>query len=766
MASASSAPESLEPGMMAFLEDFHTLQPSADGLALRDQSLVLGHLDLYFKEGGLFPLKTRGGVSLGWFFSGEGRLLYRSEEVGDRQALAVNLSRRKSAPRYQGGVVTDPFTRLVIFTPSYALQDLMKSSGDAAGVASPPAASRTLDAAGKSAFLQIWGGIERTQLACDHLAVEARMNGGGLRYLLVETAGGTRPIGYELDGIEEQTERLFLLEDLADLGIRARQQLSRQRLEGSAGRETAGLALKDIHLSLATEDNHRAVITSDLTCRVDGARVKVARFSLMNNRNPYSADWTSTRNQLRVISVVNEEGRRLPFSHTANELLVELPKGYVPGEYVMLRVQTEGEVLTGLGGKEQDNYFELMNEAWFPQPGFWTQSGFTFSMNVKTHKPYRPVAMGKTVVFKEDGETYELSTESLRPVRWLAVLAGNYIARGMTVDNLTVNIYAYASARQQTLDLLAPLSVDLVRFYESLLGPYQSGELAIVEVPYFTQEGVAFGMASPGLVLMTSEAYRARGQWDTEYFSRGVNARLAHEIAHQWFGATAIPMRREDAWLSESLAEYLSGLAMGSSDSERRGVVGFNQMFAEWRSNAKGCQDSGSLETAGELAGDKGWMDRTCLLYNRGPLVLHMLRTLSGNETFFHILRLYLEKAKSGDATTAAFQAAAEEVLKQDVGWFFDSWYRSGGIPEIQVSHRLELQSQTILVARAAQAEGPGFKKVIIPFVLEYGGGRREVKLLFQDKPVTEARFVLGSRPQKILVDPGQNNLAVYRQVP
>ena len=61
------------------------------------------------------------------------------------------------------------------------------------------------------------------------------------------------------------------------------------------------------------------------------------------------------------------------------------------------------------------------------------------------------------------------------------------------------------------------------------------------------------------------------------------------------------------------------------------------------------------------------------------------------------------------------------------------------------------------------QADDPSFKKMIIPFVLDYPDIGREVKIVFQETPVQEFRIELRGMPGTVAVDPSNNNLAVYR---
>jgi hypothetical protein len=66
------------------------------------------------------------------------------------------------------------------------------------------------------------------------------------------------------------------------------------------------------------------------------------------------------------------------------------------------------------------------------------------------------------------------------------------------------------------------------------------------------------------------------------------------------------------------------------------------------------------------------------------------------------------------------------------------------------------------LEGRAVQSPGPGFRRILVPLVLDYPGGTRERHTFFQVSPVTEFRFDLAEKPRKIAVDPDRDNLALY----
>jgi aminopeptidase N len=69
--------------------------------------------------------------------------------------------------------------------------------------------------------------------------------------------------------------------------------------------------------------------------------------------------------------------------------------------------------------------------------------------------------------------------------------------------------------------------------------------------------------------------------------------------------------------------------------------------------------------------------------YNAGGLLLHNLRLEVGDETFFTILRTFVERFSAGPATATSedFVAVAEEVAGRDLSTFWDTWLYGTTMP-------------------------------------------------------------------------------------
>jgi hypothetical protein len=741
--------DALAQDLAGLLDSYRALAPAPDGFAAAGKTVEIGRLSLELLDGGLYPVRGKRDELLGVYFEGRGRYAYRSDDPRDRTVLAGNVARNAPHLTLRESTVRDSFERFVLFFARPALEDQL--------VGSPV----PLPDGGRAEFDRMWKRVGLTHLEYDHLTAEARLNGGDLQYVYAEIEGAGAVVGYTYDRVRSFIEGLVTFQRYPGVDFRFSVRLSAQDL----ARPEDGLATASVRharVAVATDDNRGGSIDSELTIEPAKDGLRVVPFLLLNNRARYSWDWAAEDKRLDVQRVTGPEGQELAFSHRYHELLVELPAPSKRGERITLRVETEGEVLTGMGYERSEDYFSLFGEAWFPHALRWDAGAYTFDLTARTRKPFYPVASGTTTV-REEGEFYVLESKSERPVDRVALFAGKYKNIEQMAGPVRVRVHGYLTMSKQLTETLPGLVSELLRFYGDQLGPYPFEELDVVGTPaHFV------GIAPSGMVLLPEGTYKPMAVEEhtqtTRYLVRGAPPLIAHEVAHQWFGHRVAPSAPEETWLSESFSEYLSGLAMGAGETKVHRVVGFKEMLDQWRAAARECADVGSLESASALGGEQGWEDRFCLLYNRGPLVLHMFRTTVGDKNFFTILRKLLDRADYGPATTEDLKQVVKETLRDDMGWFFDQWVTQSGIPTIDVEHGV-MSPSAGRFALTGKVRQPieGFKKMIIPFVVEYPGGNREAKLVFQEKPVQEFGFALAGKPSSVKLDPSNNNLAVYR---
>jgi hypothetical protein len=732
------------------LEGYRSMSLSDTGVPIDRQIFEIGHLRVQLVKGTAYPLQGNNGDTLGFFFEGPCSYKYAIADPLDRQVVARNAQNRGVTELFNDYTFSDSADRMLVFFGQPIAEHLWSATGKGAAAATE---------AHRKNYAAIWNRIQKTYLEYDHFSAEARLNGGDRQFIYAEFEGSKKTVGYTYDRLRNFKERFFTFRKFGGYDLRFKARLSSQLIDGGPQEQPTPVTLIDAKFDVSTPDNRFVTIISDLTFET-GISVKVVPLLLDNHRDPNAYDWTSDINQLRTTRVTDAMGKDLDFSHRNHEILVELPETVPAEQKFQLHFETEGEFLTGMDFERIDDYFELFSGNWYPTPFVWGASGFTMSVKFRTKKPYRPIASGKVTDFHEEGDAYVLEAHTDEPVNIIALIAGRYTTAEKVFDGFTVRAHAYGRTNKKYLENMPKLAYAMMRYYEDLLVPYPFEELEIVEVPAY-----GFGIAPSGMVLLTSQAYQPRQAELMQYSSRGNNALLAHELAHQWFGHIARPAGPRDTWLSESFAEYVSGLAIASMAGKSRKMFTFDDMFKQWWNDAIDCRDAGPISGANMLSGEGSLLARYRLLYSKGPLVLRMLHSQIGNDRFYQILRTFLNDADMSSVTTEDFVEATEKVMGTDMGWFFRQWINEGGLPEIKIDYEIlsSGEGQPVLAGSATLQEGHALKKMSIPLVLEFDGGQPQVRWIQMDQPTTSFRFDLPARPNKVKVDPARNFLAVFK---
>jgi aminopeptidase N len=150
---------------------------------------------------------------------------------------------------------------------------------------------------------------------------------------------------------------------------------------------------------------------------------------------------------------------------------------------------------------------------------------------------------------------------------------------------------------------------------------------------------------------------------------------IAHELAHQWFGDKITCRDWQNIWLNEGFASYAEAVYAESVSSR----TGYQETMNGFLSNARNAQGSIYVEDISNFAN----IFNSARSYAKGATVLHMLRRVVGDSTFFRILRTYTATpaVAYGTAVTEDFQAVAQQVSGQNLDYFFKQWIYGAGYP-------------------------------------------------------------------------------------
>ena len=623
---------------------------SPQASAVANAAVEIGREKLLLKSGRLAPV-VAGGETIGFFFRGEGTWTYTSDSPDELAVVRRNLEQAahwKSEGAKGKLTLTDGFSEVLWIEPG----------------AKPPAGSATappLEADFRKH--QEWFSRLKTESLAQRLAYRALQDPAG-RLAWAELAGGKAECLYVFDEVEDHDESLSILEKNSFDSANApwewrRQEISRQPL-GRKFREPAPVALRLAAADVEVEaDGPHATIVAAEVLVPEGAPAKALRLELQSR--VFFGTALDIREE-KLAKVTGEDGGDVAFDHRAGFLLIELPSAAAAGAPLKLRFTIEGDLLYR---PEGDNFWLLGYSSWFPRPNL-AGSSFAWKCRLRVRKPFMPILNGRETERKQDGDWNVAAAEFDHPIFYPVVMAGKYSIEEEKEDGRVFRIASYAYVNHRATEHLSKLASQIIKFYEPFLGPFPQPEFTIVEI-----DSYGFGVAPPGMMFITREAFSQHEDDLTKLFSQGLNERFAHEIAHQYWGDQVQWADDLNEWLSESFAEYCAGLALRriKGDGAYRSVIG------DWEQRTHDVGDHATVATANRLVGERSFFDRTNLLYGKGPYLLHVLNQELGDQIFLTALKTYQSNRKWRGGSTALFENLLEFLTKKSQADFFDRYY-------------------------------------------------------------------------------------------
>jgi aminopeptidase N len=226
---------------------------------------------------------------------------------------------------------------------------------------------------------------------------------------------------------------------------------------------------------------------------------------------------------------------------------------------------------------------------------------------------------------------------------------------------------------------------------------------------------------------------------------------IAHELAHQWFGDFVTCRDWSEAWLNEGFATFMEhvwrekNLGVDERDYSLKGDLDayLGEAHGRYRRPIV-CQD---YDAPLDL------FDRH--LYEKGALVLHMLKTELGPKVFWRGVEAYLTRHARSVVETRDLMRAMEEASGKSLGRFFEQWVYKPGHPELEVTVSWDKAILTVAV-KQTQAATEGVPNAFdLPLHVDVADGRGVHREKLRIKERTES-FALPcpSRPAYVVVDP------------
>lgn len=229
---------------------------------------------------------------------------------------------------------------------------------------------------------------------------------------------------------------------------------------------------------------------------------------------------------------------------------------------------------------------------------------------------------------------------------------------------------------------------------------------------------------------------------------------VAHELSHHWFGNLVTCESWANLPLNEAFASYMEyawiEYKYGIDEADR--YLSKDKQMYMYTSDYQ----NHDMIWFGYKKPDDMFDNHS---YEKGALILHMLRKTVGDNAFWKALTLYLNKYQYKTAEIHDLRLVFEEVTGRDLNWFFNQWFFDKGYPDLNVNYSFDTDKmlQSVRIYQVQNKEfGPLYK---LPVKLDfYFGDSIVTKAITLDKELEIFAFKFEQKPDLVIFD-SENSL-------
>jgi len=389
------------------------------------------------------------------------------------------------------------------------------------------------------------------------------------------------------------------------------------------------------------------------------------------------------------------------------------------------------------------------NRYWFPCYDYPNDQQTTETI-ITVESKYQTLSNGylKNKNVNSDGTTTWDWVQDKPHVSYLVMLGvGNWDVIEDSWNGVDIKSYVPVGSKETSFKSF-DRTADMMKFFSEKIGykyPWSSFSQVVVE------DFIYGGMENTGVVVLYGGAIYDDNT-PPDYTATGI---VAHELVHQWWGDAITCRNWNEIWLNESFATYFQCLyteyAFGKDEFD------YN-IFLNGNSSIK----ADSTVARKPIYTREGLGVNT---YDKGSVVLNMLRKLLGDEKFRKAMNIYVtdnqfKSVSTQDLITAIGKALDNKTLEMmppDIRWFFDEWIYKAGQPEYNVSYDFDEQSLELNmhVQQVQRLDSSSIFKTPVPVRIVSGTGTINNIMLNNKEGITDYKIKLDNTPHYVIFNTG-----------
>ncbi|MCR9173330.1 MAG: M1 family metallopeptidase [bacterium] len=399
---------------------------------------------------------------------------------------------------------------------------------------------------------------------------------------------------------------------------------------------------------------------------------------------------------MRLNQELTIDNEQADFRHENDRIWIQSSPKWEVGSEHEIKMFFDGVPETGLIiGENKFGNRTFFGDNWPNRAHHWfacvdhpiDKATMKFSVIAPAH--YDCIATGdfisRTFVRNSEKIKFDFATSINLPTKLMVIGVADFFWDIYKPDpGFDVSAWVYPENKKEGMKDMK-VSVEVLEYFIEILGPYPFEKLANVQST--TQFG---GMENAGNIFYDENAVTGEGTME---------ALIAHEIAHQWFGNSASEEDWPHLWLSEGFATYLTDMYW----EQKYGREAMNERLIGERTRVVNFAKNYAHPVV-----DTAYKDLMHLLnpnsYQKGAWFLHMLREEVGDSSFFAGIKKYYESYQFSNASTKDFRQVMEEVSGRHLSYFFEQWLHRAGHP-VLLFETIERKGRTVLRMQQMQEE-------------------------------------------------------------
>ena len=409
------------------------------------------------------------------------------------------------------------------------------------------------------------------------------------------------------------------------------------------------------------------------------------------------------------------------------QISVKLDRSYSSGENVSLRfsysITDPKKGIYFIDAEKAVNKFQHPAQIWTqnePEDARYWFPSFDFPSDKATSDEYITVQKGEVAVGNgrliddaqnADGTiTYHYRMNVPHSTYLTSFVAGDFVKLSDKYKDVPLAFYAY-SERRRVAGIAFSRTKDMMSDFETLTG---------IPFPFekYDQTMVAGFQDFDGMENVTATTLADTSILFAEYpFGKPIVENLvSHELAHSWFGNMVTCKNWSELWLNEGFATFMEATfrekAYGRANYLQKLIEDRDEFITD---DAVGKYHHPLRNLSAQA--DNSLFDATT--YQKGGVVLHMLRETVGDAAFWKGVNIYLTNHKFGNVESADLQHAMEEASGQKLQVFFDQWVYAAGYPKLEVTWLNESSTNTVKITVNQVQKDDGETPAAFQFPLE-----------------------------------------------